>query len=188
MQIPCTITRELFPDRDRAGRHYTVEFVHYANAATGAHVRTKANITPTPTAPGQTRDSAHDVEHRQPIGARVRDCGAVYLDAFENPAIRISVGYQAGKVCSSHVLAVQDGRVVSEWISADQFTIRFRECTVPPLIAARALESIGRSGGIEADASRYLLYALGAPAWRIALNTHATILRDRLTRFTQHIV
>ncbi|MDF0506870.1 hypothetical protein POK33_39650 [Burkholderia cenocepacia] len=174
-------------DRDRAGRPYTVEFVHYADAATGSHVRTKANIIRVATTPRQLERSGKGLDRRPIPTGRLRDCGPVYLDDSENPAIRISVGYHAGMVRSFHVLAVRDGRVVTERIDAQQFAARFRECGVPPLIAARALESIGRSGGIEYEARRYLLYALAAPAWQIALHTCETILRGQLARLAQHL-
>ncbi|WP_239664578.1 hypothetical protein [Burkholderia cepacia] len=110
----------------------------------------------------------------------------MYLDATENPAIRVSVAYHGGKASASHVLAVRDGRVVTEWIGPQEFADRFRECSVPPLIAARALDSVGRFGGIDAEAHRYLLFALGAPAWRIALNTYESVVRDRLARLVRH--
>ncbi|RQR60704.1 hypothetical protein [Burkholderia sp. Bp9015] len=188
MQIPCTITRELFPDRDRAGRPYTVEFVHYADAATGSHVRTKANIIRVATTPHQHERSGKGVESRRITTGRLSDSGNVYLDATENPAIRISVAYYSGMACASHVLAVRDGRVVTEWIGPEEFADRFRECSVPPLIAARALDSVGRFGGIDAEAHRYLLFALGAPAWRIALNTYESVVRDRWARLVRHFI
>lgn len=49
MSIRCSVTREKFLSEDTSGRPYTMELVHYTNAATGQLVRTKGYILPSNT-------------------------------------------------------------------------------------------------------------------------------------------
>lgn len=187
MQIPCNITRELFPATDRAGRPYTLEFVHYAHAVTGDPVRTKAHILRCASAPAQVREQPRTVSANTAQRPRDPARSTVYLDGAQNPAIRVSFGYSHQTRYTTQVLAVRDGRVVMDWVTPEQFEAEYVECNVPSLVAARALESIGRVGGIDPDALRYLLFALDAPAWRIALNGYGLIIREKIGRFMQDL-
>jgi hypothetical protein len=187
MQIPCTITREHFPDTDRAGRPYTLEFVHYAHAVTGDPVRTKAHILRNTPAPAEVRTFPRASSRQEPQKARDPARSTVYLDAEQNPAIRVSFGYSHQTRRATQVLGVRGGRVVMEWMTPEQFEANFVESDVPPLVAARALESIGRVGGIDPNALRYLLFALNAPAWRIALNAYGFIVRKKIARIAQDL-
>jgi len=185
MQIPCTITREHFADTDRAGRPYTLEFVHYAHAETGRRVRTKAHILPsmthTTSTPREANETAQQVEARGWSDTRE----PVYLDADRNPAILVSFGYSRHTARTTQVLTVSDGRVVSAWITPDEFDAHFVESSVPFLVAAHALENIGRAGGMDTAARHYLLLALNAPEWKIALHTYGMIVRNKLARIAQ---
>lgn len=186
MQIPCTITREHYADTDRAGRPYTLEFVHYAHAETGNRVRTKAHIIPT-VAPVNREPDARETQLRVTNSASVATRSTVYLDANETPAIRLSIGYSHQTRCTTLVLTVKAGRVVTQWMTPEQFDADYVESDVPPLVAAHALSSIGRVGGIDPEAQRYLLFALNAPAWRLAFNAYGFIARDWIKRKIQQL-
>ena len=186
MQIPCTITREHYADTDRAGRSYTLEFVHYAHAETGNRVRTKAHIIST-VAPVNCEPDARETQLRGTDPARVTTRSTVYLDANENPAIRLSFGYSHQTRSTTQVLTVKDGRVVTQWMTPEQFDADYAESDVPPLVAAHALLSIGRAGGIDPTAHRYLLFALNAPAWRLAFNAYGCVARNWIKRMTQQL-
>lgn len=187
MQIPCTITREHFSDIDRAGRPYILEFVHYAHAVTGDPVRTKAHILNNAPAPAEMRTPPRALCSQETKSARDSSRNTVYLDADQNPAIRVSFGYSHQTPYTTQVLGVHGGRVVMEWMTPGQFEANFVESDMPPLVAARALESIGRVGGIAPDALRYLLFALSAPAWRIVLNAYGFIVRAKIARIVQDL-
>ncbi|ABX19852.1 hypothetical protein L0Y81_30000 (plasmid) [Burkholderia multivorans] len=186
MQIPCTITREHYADIDRAGRSYTLEFVHYAHAETGNRVRTKAHIIPT-VEPFNREPDAPECQLTGTDPARPTTRSSVYLDANENPAIRLSFGYSHQTRATTQVLAVERGRVVTQWMTQEQFDAEYAESDVPPLVAAHALMNIGRTGGIDPTAHRYLLFALNAPAWRLALNAYGAVARNWIRRTTQQL-
>lgn len=188
MQIPCTITREHFADTDRAGRPYTLEFVHYAHAETGRRVRTKAHIFPSMTLTNSTRPETN--ETAQQLEARDRSDASepVYLDAVRNPAILVSFGYSRHTARTTQALTVRDGRVVSVWITPEEFEAQYVESSVPFLVAAHALKNIGRAGGIDTEARNYLLLVLNAPAWRVALHSYSMIVRSKLARIAQQFI
>jgi hypothetical protein len=113
--------------------------------------------------------------------------GNVYLDARQNPAIRLSFGYNHLTRRTTQVLTVRGGRVVIEWMTPEAFAAAYEESDIPPLVAARALDSIGRAGGIDPEARRYLLFALNAPAWRLALNAYGFVFREKCTRVVRQL-
>ncbi|WP_260434130.1 hypothetical protein [Burkholderia stagnalis] len=126
----------------------------------------------------------------QLIGARashdVRD--TAYLDAYQNPAILVSFGYSRHTARTTQVLTVRDGRVVSAWITPDEFDAQYVESGVPFLVAAHALENMGRAGGVDTEARNYLLLVLNAPTWRIALHSYCMIVRSKLARIAPQFI
>ena len=90
-----------------------------------------------------------------------------YLDATENPAIRLAFGYSATSDRTTQVLAVRAGRVVLHRMTPAQFDAEYAESSVPHSVALRALESLARSQGCELQARRTLLWLLNAPHWRL---------------------
>ena len=81
MRILCNVSREQFQSVDRAGRPYTMQLVHYSNAATGQLIRTRGFILPANSVRiAEPECEQVAPEHSEPIAPR-RDLAGI-LGAF----------------------------------------------------------------------------------------------------------